>query len=148
MSHKTRGRPFTAGNPGRPRGAKNKTTIMFEQLGEGQAEQLIEKTIELALGGNVRCLGMLLDRIWPARKSAPIALSFPPIKSPQDVLAAVAALLTAVGDGRLSNRRSVGTVPRRTAVDESHRAAGRVEAARGSREGEGAQRCKKQSSVD
>jgi len=102
MSHKTRGRPFTAGNPGRPRGAKNKTTIMFEQLGEGQAEQLIEKTIELALGGNVRCLGMLLDRIWPARKSAPIALSFPPIKSPQDVLAAVAALLTAVGDGRLS----------------------------------------------
>jgi hypothetical protein len=56
----------------------------------------------LALGGNVRCLGMLLDRIWPARKSAPIALSFPPIKSPQDVLDAIAALWTAVGDGRLS----------------------------------------------
>ena len=102
MPHKTRGRPFTAGNPGRPRGAKNKTTIMLEQLSEGQAEQLINKTVELAMAGNVRCLGMLLDRIWPARKGAPIALDFPPIKSPQDVLAAVAALLTAVGDGRLS----------------------------------------------
>ena len=102
MPHKTRGRPFAAGNPGRPRGAKNKTTVMLEQLDEGRAERLIEKTFELAMAGNVRCLGMLLDRCWPARKSAPIALSFPPIKSPQDVLAAVAALWTEVGDGRLS----------------------------------------------
>jgi hypothetical protein len=102
MPHKTRGRPFAAGNPGRPRGAKNKTTIMLEQLNEGHAEQLINKTIELAMEGNVRCLGMLLDRIWPARKSAPIALEFPPIKSPEDVLAAVAALWTEVGYGRVS----------------------------------------------
>jgi hypothetical protein len=75
---------------------------MLEQLNEGQAEQLINKTIELAMGGNVRCLGILLDRIWPARKGAPIALDFPPIKSPQDVLDVLAALLTAVGEGRLS----------------------------------------------
>ena len=102
MPHKIRGRPFTAGNPDRPRGAKNKATIMLEQLNEGQAEQLINKTIELAMGGNVRCLGILLDRIWPARKGAPIALDFPPIKSPQDVLDVLAALLTAVGEGRLS----------------------------------------------
>jgi hypothetical protein len=43
LPKKPRGRPFAPGNPGKPRGSKNKTTRMLEQLLEGQAEQFVEK---------------------------------------------------------------------------------------------------------
>ena len=36
----TRGRPFAAGNPGRPKGARNKATLAVEQLLDGEAEAL------------------------------------------------------------------------------------------------------------
>ena len=50
---KVRGRPFKPGNPGRPLGSKNKTTQMAEELAAGQAEQVIQKVLELAQAGNV-----------------------------------------------------------------------------------------------
>jgi Family of unknown function (DUF5681) len=99
---KPRGRPFQPGNPGRPRGSKNRTTQMLEQLAEGQAEQLFQKILEGAMAGNVRCQGLLLDRIWPARRAQPIDVTMPPINSPQDALAAIAAICAALGEGRLN----------------------------------------------
>ncbi len=63
-----RGRAFKTGNPGRPPGSKNKVTRALEQLAEGQAEQLTQKLLELALAGDVTCLRIALDRIWPVRK--------------------------------------------------------------------------------
>ena len=69
--HKARGRPFEPRNPGRPLGSKNKTTQMVEQLAEGQAEQLVQKALELAHAGDVSCLRMMLDRLWPYAKGSP-----------------------------------------------------------------------------
>ena len=66
---KPRGRPFEAGNPGRPPGARNKTTQLVERLAEGQAEALIQKALELALAGDTTCLRMLLDRVSPFAKA-------------------------------------------------------------------------------
>ena len=99
---KPRGRPFQPGNPGRPRGSKNKTTQFVEQLAEGQAEQLTQKALQLALGGDVSCLRMMLDRISPPRKAQPINVTMPPINGSQDVLAAIAAIFKALGEGRLT----------------------------------------------
>jgi hypothetical protein len=99
---KVRGRPFGPGNPGRPRGSKNKTTLVVEQLAAGQAEQLIEKTVELAMADDVSCLRILLDRLWPPRKGQPVALDIAPIKTSDDVLAVIASLWTAIGEGRLT----------------------------------------------
>jgi hypothetical protein len=67
--HRVRGRPFKPGNPGRPPGSKNKTTQTLEQLAEGQAELLYQKILGQALAGDVSCQRLLLDRIWPPRKS-------------------------------------------------------------------------------
>jgi hypothetical protein len=47
ITRRVRGRPFKPGNPGRPPGSKNKITQIVEQLAEGQAEQLVQKVIEL-----------------------------------------------------------------------------------------------------
>ena len=102
MPRKARGRPFKPGNPGRPPGSKNKTTQIAEQLAEGQVEHLMQKVLQLALAGDVSCLRMLLDRVWPPRKGQPVSIDMPPIKTSQDVLAAMASVLTAIGDGRLT----------------------------------------------
>ena len=99
---KARGRPFKPGNPGRPPGSKNKTTQIVEQLTDGQAEHLIQKVLELALAGDVACLRMMLDRLWPPRKGQPVNIDTPPIKSSQDVLRAIESVWTAIGDGRLT----------------------------------------------
>jgi hypothetical protein len=99
---KPRGRPFKPGNPGRPLGSKNRVTQTLEQLAEGQAEQLFEKVRELAQAGDVACLRMMLDRIWPPRKAQPVNVPLPPINNSQDALAAIAAICTALGEGRLT----------------------------------------------
>jgi hypothetical protein len=55
--------PFTQGNPGRKPGTKNRTTIVAAALLEGEAEELVRKAVELALGGTVPMLKFLLGRI-------------------------------------------------------------------------------------
>ena len=99
---KPRGRPFQPGNPGRPLGSKNRVTQTLEQLAEGQAERIFQKVSELAQAGDVSCLRMMLDRIWPPRKAQPINVTMPPINGSQDVLAAIAAIFKALGEGRLT----------------------------------------------
>src|SRR5215470_16664338 len=49
---KTRGRPFERGNPGRPKGAQNRTTRLIEALLEGEAEAIGRKCIERAKEGD------------------------------------------------------------------------------------------------
>jgi hypothetical protein len=99
---KPRGRPFQPGNPGRPLGSKNRVTQTLEQLAEGQAEQIFQKVLEGALAGDVSCLKLLLDRMWPPRKAQPVNVPLPPINNSQDALAAIAAICTALGEGRLT----------------------------------------------
>jgi hypothetical protein len=99
---KVRGRPFKPGNPGRPPGSKNKVTEILEQLAEGQAEQLFQKVLEGALGGDVSCLRMILDRLWPLRKGHPVNVVMPPINTSQDVLPAIASIWAAIREGRLT----------------------------------------------
>lgn len=66
-----------SGNPaGRPKGAKNKTTILKEyvesQLTEQlsmDAQELLGTAIKLAKAGDTTMLKVLLDRLLPARKA-------------------------------------------------------------------------------
>lgn len=99
---KTRGRPFKQGNSGRPKGARNAATVAAETLLDGEAEKLTRKAVELALGGDVTALRLCLERILPPRKSRPVSLNLPTVKDPADVLIALSAVTTAVGDGELT----------------------------------------------
>ena len=99
---KPRGRPFQSGNPGRPPGSKNKVTRALEQLAEGRAEQVFLKVIEQALAGDVPSQKIFLDRVYPPPKGRPINVRIPPINGPQDVLSAIAAIFSALGQGQLT----------------------------------------------
>ena len=96
-------RPGQSGNPaGRPKGARNRSTIAAESLLEGEAEALTRKAIALALAGDTTALRLCIERLVPPRKDRPIAFELPPIASAADVANAVAAVLQAVAEGRVT----------------------------------------------
>lgn len=103
---KQRGRPFQkgrSGNPGgRPKGARNATTLALEILLDGQANALTQKAIDLALAGDMAALRLCLDRIMPPRKDRPVTFALPEIKGAQDAAAVVSAVLAAVASGELT----------------------------------------------
>ncbi len=80
-----RGRPFQkgrSGNPkGRPKGSRNKTTLMAEALINGQAESLVKKVVQLALEGDLTCLRICLERLVPMKKDAPFEIDLPDIST-------------------------------------------------------------------
>ena len=103
---KQRGRPFQkgqSGNPdGRPIGSRNATTIALETLLDGQATALTQKAIDVALTGDIPALRLCLDRILPPRKDSPVAFDLPEMKTLNDAVPAMGALVKAVGQGDLT----------------------------------------------
>ena len=92
-----------SGNPsGRPKGARNTTTVALETLLDGQAHALTQKAIHLALTGDITALRLCLDRILPVRKDRPVIFDLPPVNSPQDAAKIASAVLTAVATGELT----------------------------------------------
>ena len=93
-------KPGKSGNPsGRPKGARNKTTLAIEALLEGEADALTRQAIEMAKAGDGPALRMCLDRLAPPRKDAPVCFDLPTIKSVADAVEASSALLSAVAGG-------------------------------------------------
>ncbi len=97
-----RGRPFEKGNPGRPKGARNRATLACEKLLEGEAEEITRKAIELAKAGDGPALRLCMERIAPARKDRPVSFALPKIDAVADMPKASAALLDAVAAGDLT----------------------------------------------
>jgi len=98
----TRGKPFKPGNPGRPKGARNKATVAAEALLDGEAEILTRKAIELAKNGDLVALRLCLERIIPPRKSRPVGIALPAIEAPSDIVSAFKAVTEAVANGELT----------------------------------------------
>ena len=89
-----------SGNPaGRPPGSRNKSTVLLQSLLEGEAEAITRKVIELAKKGDMTAIKLCMERLAPPRRSAAIACDLPPLADRDDALAALAALVAAVGAG-------------------------------------------------
>ena len=99
---KTRGKPFAAGNSGRPKGSRHRVTLACEELMEGEAEKLTRKVIDKGLEGDMVALKLCLDRIAPARKDAPVSLEMPPVRSAEDAVEASVVVLAAVAAGEIT----------------------------------------------
>ena len=94
--------PGCPGGPGRPAGSRNKATLALDQIADDAGKAILEMMVEAAKSGDLRAAELVLQRIWPARKSRPIALTLPPIQSASDVVAAVGAVADAVGAGDIT----------------------------------------------
>ena len=93
---------FTAGNSGRPKGARNKKTLAIESLLEGQAEALTQTAISKALDGDSMALRLCLERIAPAPKDNPVSFPLPQMNNALDASQAASSVLIAVSEGNLT----------------------------------------------
>lgn len=95
--------PGESGNPsGRPKGSRNKATMVAEVLMDGQAETITQKAIEVALQGDTTALRLCLERIIPPRKSRPVNIALPETQTAEGVAEAQAKVVKAVADGELT----------------------------------------------
>ena len=92
-----------SGNPaGRPRGARNRTTVLLENLLADDAEAIAHTAIELAKAGEIAAIRMCMDRLAPAPKHEPVVFDLPPLDTAADSVAAAARIVAAVADGDLT----------------------------------------------
>ena len=96
-------KPGKSGNPqGRPKGARNKTTVATEQLLDGEAEAITKKAIELAKSGDLAAIRICMDRIVPPRKDRPVPFLIPKLEKATDAVMASTAIVEAVASGDLT----------------------------------------------
>ena len=92
-----------SGNPaGRPRGSRNRATLLMESLLADDAEAIGRKAIEMAKQGDMAAIRLCMDRLAPARKGEPVAFELPPLDKPADSVAAAATIVAAVAAGELT----------------------------------------------
>lgn len=105
-ANEQRGRPFKqgqSGNPaGRPKGARNKTTLAVQALLDGEAEEISRKAVELAKTGDITAIRLVLERVLPARKDSPVSFDMPVLTGAQDAAKAMGAVMEAVSSGELT----------------------------------------------
>jgi hypothetical protein len=71
--------PGQSGNPNsRPRGSRNRRSLLAERLYEERAHELVDKTIELALAGDGTALRVCMDRILAPMRERPVEFELPP----------------------------------------------------------------------
>ena len=92
-----------SGNPaGRPRGSRNRATLLMESLLADDAEAIGRKAIEMAKQGDMAAIRLCMDRLAPARKGEPVAFEVPPLDKPADSVVAAAEIVAAVAAGELT----------------------------------------------
>lgn len=100
------GRPFQPGfsgnRNGRPKGALNKTTIILQQLIDGEGELVVQKALELAKEGDGTALRLIMDRLIPPRKDKVIEFKLPQINNGQDASVAMTQVIEGVSAGELT----------------------------------------------
>lgn len=95
--------PGVSGNPnGRPKGSRNKTTLLVEALLEDEAESLTRALIGKALAGSTHAMELVFARIAPVRRDRHLEITLPGIETIGDLALAHARVITAVAAGEVS----------------------------------------------
>ena len=96
-------RKGASGNPkGRPKGSRNKKTLLAENLLEGEAEELVRKCIEMAKEGDRAAMRLVMERLYPPPRSRPLHFDLPKTETAEELLAAFDAVLAAVATGEIT----------------------------------------------
>ncbi len=93
---------FGAGNPGKPRGTRHRVTRAVLDLLDGQAEQITQQAVSMALEGDTAALRLCLERIAPPRRDSPVEFTLPPMETAKDAAKAAAAVIAEVATGELT----------------------------------------------
>ena len=95
-------KPGQSGNPkGRPRGSRNRITLVALAAMEEGADAIARKVVELAKGGDMSAARLVIERLVPVAKERPIFLALPDTGSAEGIAEAQNAILQAVAAGDL-----------------------------------------------
>jgi hypothetical protein len=83
-------------------GTRHRITLLAEQLMADDAEGVVLKVVEAAKAGDMTAARLVLDRIVPLRKGRPVTIDLPEVTDAVGIVAALAAVIAAMGDGTLS----------------------------------------------
>ena len=109
--------PGQSGNPkGRPRGSRNRATLLAQELLGDEGETIMRKAIELAKKGDKLALKLCLERIVP-RPGRTVEIDLPAVKKADDLVAACAAVIdsAAAGSSRCRKRANSWSCSMRSA---------------------------------
>ena len=100
--------PGQSGNPaGRPRGSRNKATIIAEQLFDDSAGELTRAAIARALDGDPAMLRACLDRVVPPLRHRPLDFDLPQLITLADAPVAINAIAQGLAHGELNREEAV-----------------------------------------
>jgi len=107
----TKGRPFQPGNQfgrGRPRGSRNKRSLIAQELLESHAEAVTRQALVLALKGDPPMIKFLLSLIHPRRKDLPPKTGSLPMHNIAELSQASEKLIKKVTSGKVSISDALG----------------------------------------
>jgi hypothetical protein len=93
---------FQPGNPGRPKGARNKATVLAERLLSADIRDVVGSVIKAAKDGDMIAAKLCLERILPPLKTRRLNFPMPPIATVADVHEALKGLWAAVSSGAVT----------------------------------------------
>lgn len=101
---KGRFKPGQSGNPaGKPKGTRHRATQAMLTLLEGEGEALTRRAVEMALAGDTTALRLCMERIASPVKERPLPpMDLPRLDKASDAPLAVAAVMSALGEGALT----------------------------------------------
>ncbi len=92
-----------SGHPaGKPRGAKNRSSLVAERLFADEIQEICRSVIAQAKAGNMQAATIILDRVLPPIRDKPIQIDLPKMTSSNDLVKAVECITLAVGSGLIS----------------------------------------------
>jgi hypothetical protein len=93
---------FAKGNPGKPKGARHRASLIAEELIDGAGKLLVKKCVAMALDGDGAAMRLVMDRLGPPRRERPVSVAMPKINAASDLIAAASALTDAVAQGEIT----------------------------------------------
>ena len=91
-----------SGNPkGRPRGARNRASVLAEELLATHVSAVVETLIQKALGGDTRACAIIIERLIAVPRSSPVSFPLPSIGTAAGVDSAMTKVLEEVARGGL-----------------------------------------------
>jgi hypothetical protein len=81
--------------------------LAAQVLLDGEAQALTRLCVDRAFEGDPVTLKLCMERILPPRKELPVEFTLPPLQSGSDLTAAMAAILKAAAEGRITVGQAV-----------------------------------------